>query len=266
MQCSYFFEQLWRDYTRLSPQVALIYQLFSDAGDRIVNDHVAFRTFDLPPVSIGCLERHILALGYRRFEPYVFEKKNLKAWSYLHTDGKQPRIFFSELLVENMGAEARKIINYLVEQIPSGAVEKPDVFWHGRLWKTPYWRDYQILLNESEYAAWLSVMGLRANHFTISVNNLKPPTLDYVINKLRREGIQLNEVGGIIKGTPGTLLEQTATLADSKEIVFAEREAHTIKTCYYEFAKRYPNKKGELYQGFVPANADNIFHSTDRGY
>jgi len=57
-------------------------------------------------------------------------------------------------------------------------------------------------LEESEYAAWLSVLGLRANHFT-------------------------------------------------------------IKSCYYEFARRYPDRKGLLFQGFVSASVDKIFESTD---
>lgn len=264
MQCQAFFEQLWRDYTQLTPQAARIHQLFSERGDHIVNDHVAFRTFDLSPINIDALEKHFIGLGYRRFEPYHFEEKKLNAWSYLPPEDRQPRIFFSELRVETLGKPAREIIHRLVAQAPGAATENCDIFWRGRLWDMPTWNDYQTLMRESEYAAWLSVMGLRANHFTMSVNYLSEATLQYVIGKLQQAGFSLNEVDGIIKGSPAALLEQSATLADSMDIAFADHDVHEIKTCYYEFAKRYPDAGGKLYQGFVPANADSIFHSTDQ--
>lgn len=263
MQCREFFDHLWRDYTGIAPQAARIHALFSEQGNDIVNDHVAFRTFNLSPVNIDTLEPHILELGYRRFEPYHFEGKKLDARSYLPEDERQPRIFFSELQVERLSTAAQTIIRGLVEQVCPEATDRCDVFWAGRLWAMPAWADYQTLMMESDYAAWLSVMGLRANHFTISVNHLQQSTLQYVIENLQSAGYPLNQAGGVIKGTPETLLEQAATLADSVDMQFSNGDRHEVKTCYYEFAKRYPDSHGKLYQGFVPGNADNIFHSTD---
>ena len=265
MQCDAFFDQLWRDYTRLTPQAARIHRLFSGPDDRIVNDHVAFRTFNLAPINIASLEPHILALGYRRLEPYHFAEKKLDAWAYLPPDEEQPRIFFSELRVEDLSDWAQELIADLVAQVPAAATASCAVFWRGRLWDPPTWADYQALAGESEYAAWLAMLGLRANHFTISVNHLRPPSLQAVIDRVQAAGFALNEQGGLIKGTPQTRLEQAATLADRADMVFADGDVHTIATCYYEFARRYPDASGHLYQGFVPDNANSIFHSTDRG-
>ena len=50
--------------------------------------------------------------------------------------------------------------------------------------------------------------------------------------------------------------------ASSVEVKFTEG-VYNIPGCYYEFAKRYPDSSGQLYQGFVAASADKIFESTD---
>lgn len=263
MQHGDFFSHLWLDYIRVTPQAARIHALFTEQGDKIVNDHVAFRTFNLSPISIADLEPRILELGYRRFEFYNFEEKKLNAWAYLPEEEMLPRIFFSELLVERLSPNVQSIIRGLVAQVPERVKDHSDVFRAGRLWEMPEWSEYQCLMRESEYAAWLSVMGLRANHFTISINHLQNDTIQHVIEKLQTAGFALNEAGGLIKGTPGMLLEQASTMADSVDMTFADGDAHQVKTCYYEFAKRYRDNNGELYQGFVPANANNIFHSTD---
>lgn len=263
MQCQVFFDQLWRDYIQLTPQAARIHHLFSERGDDIVNDHVAFRTFNLPPVNLASLEPMILALGYRRFEAYRFANKHLDAWAYLPDDSSMPRIFFSELRVDALAADCRQIVEQLVAQVDPASASDYQLFFQGRPWAMPGWPAYQRLLQDSEYAAWLSVMGLRANHFTVSVNALDPPDLQQVISRLQQAGFALNEVGGVIKGSPEQLLEQASTLADSVTLPFSDGDTHTVKTCYYEFAKRYADASGALYQGFVPASADSIFHSTD---
>ena len=36
-----------------------------------------------------------------------------------------------------------------------------------------------------------------------------------------------------------------------------------IPSCYYEFARRYPDHDGNLYSGFIAKSADKIFESTD---
>ena len=263
MQTETFFSNLWRDYTSLTPQAARIHRIFLEDGNSIVNDHVAFRTFNLPPVDIGSLEHNLLAMGYRRFTDYSFDTRKLDAWSYLHPDPDQPRIFFSQVRVAELSPAAGRIIHSLCEQVDPGVSLTPGVFWRGRLWEMPTWADYSLLLRESEYAAWVSVIGLRANHFTVSINHLKNPALEYVLGLLQNAGIAMNTEGGIVKGTEADLLMQCSTLADRTELVFADGDRHEVTTCYYEFARRFHDGAGRLYQGFVPASADRIFHSTD---
>ncbi len=263
MDLTEFFAQLWADYTTLTPQAAKIHALFCDDTYTPRNDHVAFRTFNHSPINLLALEVHLLRMGYRRHESYQFEEKKLDAWSYTHVNGQAPRVFLSQLQVENLSDKAQRIIHSLTSQIAPETVGEPEIFWAGRLWQTPSWEQYNCLLNESEYAAWLSVFGLRANHFTIAVNHLpEQPSLETVVERLKSQGYALNTSGGEIKGSPEELLQQASTLAEVRPIEFADGDIHPIPTCYYEFALRYPEPSGKLYDGFVAASADRIFEST----
>jgi hypothetical protein len=95
------------------------------------------------------------------------------------------------------------------------------------------------------------------------VNALKKFKDIYQLNQfLKDNGFLLNTSGGEVKGSPEELLEQSSTRAGSKEIKFADG-TYDIPSCYYEFARRYPDKSGELYSGFIAKSADKIFESTD---
>lgn len=110
----------------------------------------------------------------------------------------------------------------------------------------------------------MAALGLRVNHFTISVNAMQSfPDLPALLDFVEAQGFALNVSGGRIKGSPEVLLEQASTLADRVPVAFAAGETHQIPTCYYEFARRYPAPDGQLYEGFVAASADRIFESTD---
>jgi hypothetical protein len=260
----HFFARLWDDYIAMTPQASRIHQALVADGETIVNDHVAFRTFDRGPIRLAALEPHLLALGYTRLESYDFAAKKLSAWGYLPPRDDQPRVFLSELRCDALSAAAQAIIDGLVDQIDPAGVEAPEVMWSGRPWQAPRWETYQALAEESEYAAWLSIIGLRANHFTISVNHLRHhDTLEKLLARVEALGLPINEAGGRIKGSPEVLLEQASTLADRLPFTFAGGRVEAIPTCYYEFARRYPDAEGRLYQGFVAASADRIFESTD---
>ena len=105
--------------------------------------------------------------------------------------------------------------------------------------------------------------GYRANHFTVSVNQLSRfDSLEAVNQALKAQGFAINSAGGEIKGSPQALLEQSSTMADRADVRFSDRTA-TIPSCFYEFARRYPDADGTLYSGFVAASADRIFESTN---
>ena len=259
-----FFDELWKGYIQIAPGAERLHKAVEARGEKIVNDHIAFRTFDLSPINLESLERHVLALGYKRFEPYAFEDKKLKAWGYMHPGEYRPRIFLSELETKKFSPSLQKIVKGLCAQVDPGRVASPDVLWSGRLWQPVAYETYQALLEESEYAAWVAAMGLRANHFTISVNALKTfKSLEDLLDFIEGQGFALNVSGGRIKGSPKVLLEQGSTLADRVEVEFAGGVKKLIPSCYYEFARRYPGPDGKLYQGFVAASADKIFESTN---
>lgn len=258
-----FFEALWRDYVAMTPSASKIRALFEADNPELANDHVAFRTFDLEPIGLSALEVHLFELGYRRFESYRFEEKKLEAWGYVSDVAGAPRIFLSELRTGELSAPAREIIERLCAEVDPARIADASVFCAGPLWAPPSWEEYLLLRAESEYAAWLAAIGLRANHFTISVNSLRSPaTLEGVVARVAEAGHRLNDAGGILKGSPEVLLEQASTVADQIRVRFADGNEHTIPSCYYEFARRYPTSEGPLYQGFVAASADRIFEST----
>lgn len=258
-----FFTELWDDYIQLAPQARVIQELFARDTGQVINDHVAFRTFAGSPLGLDQLEPLILSMGYSVQGQYRFEQKKLRARSYLHPDPQVPKIFLSELLVDQLSSDAQAILKRYTDQIDVNDLST-SVFYSGRAWSMPSWADYQALLLESEYAAWLVAIGLRANHFTISVNHLQSyQTLEDVVAAVKRSGFAVNTVGGEIKGSTDVFLQQASTLADQQIFEFAAGEEHLISTCFYEFALRYPQPDGTLFQGFVEGNADKIFDSTN---
>jgi len=261
-----FFDRLWQQYSSISPQAVAIHRLFESEGEVLVNDHIAFRTLANSNISIDHLEKEIFAMGYQHLDSYHFENKKLDARCYLHA--KSPtKIFISELLWENLSGKAQAILQNIILQVGSSAnAYSGSLLSSGRLWKLPSYADYLSLLEQSEYAAWFSVWGLRANHFTLSVNHFKKyPQLSQVVALLQKQGYPLNKSGGVIKGTKDDLLIQAATMADQLEVEFKDAGKQAISTCYYEFAQRFKQKDGQLYQGFVPGSADKIFESTNSG-
>lgn len=261
-----FFEQLWLQYTQICPQAISIHQLFESAGEPMVNDHLAFRTFANSSVSIDILQHQILALGYLPLDNYHFKNKKLNARCYIHKSSPT-KIFMSELLWLQLSDKCQTIIASLLMQIDEHLAAKKIVSLDaGRLWVLPSYADYQTLLKESEYAAWLSVWGLRANHFTLFINYLKKySSLQQVVDLLIKQGYKLNNVGGIIKGTKQDKLIQASTLADKIEVLFSDAGIQQISSCYYEFAQRFEQDNGQLFQGFVTSSADKIFESTHQG-
>lgn len=257
-----FFEALWQDYIRITPQAGQIKQLFAATDGSVINDHVAFRTFADTPLQLDNLEPLILSLGYKRQDSYEFKAKKLRAHSFIHPDPEVPKIFCSELLTDQLSERAQSIIARYTAQIEPKTLDL-SVFWSARHWEMPSFADYSALMEESEYGAWLLAIGVRVNHFTVSINHLSSSTsIEDVLDRVKAAGFAVNTVGGEVKGSPATLLEQGSTMADRQRYDFAGGESHEIPTCFYEFALRYPDSQGVVYQGFVEANADKIFEST----
>ncbi|OEE77647.1 DUF1338 domain-containing protein [Vibrio genomosp. F6] len=256
------FESLWKDYIqRLCPSADKVHQLLREDAE-LINDHIALRTFNVAPLGIETLAKPFLALGYKECGDYLFESKKLIAKHYEHDDPNQPKVFISELKVEECSEALQAIVAKLVEQVDAQQLKTQDFLYSGRQWELSF-EDYQTLAKESEYSSWLAAHGYGANHFTVSVNQLNDfSEVQEVNDHLSSVGFVINGSGGEVKGSPEVLLEQSSTMADRVSVQFTESE-QVVPGGFYEFAKRYPMNDGQLYTGFVAASADKIFESTN---
>lgn len=253
--------KLWADYSSMNPQAEAIHKALEARVEKVVNDHIAFRTFNIPKVGIEVMARPFLDLGWHPAEGpgYHFSEKKLFARHFEHADPQTPKVFISELKVEEFSKGLQRTIRELVGQVPESLTAMPDFLTAGTPWKKIGWQTYQNLLKESEYAAWMAAFGFRVNHFTVFYNALKTFKDFAELNSfIKSLGFQLNSTGGEIKGSKKVFLEQSSTLACPVEVTFADCRMK-IPGCYYEFARRYPMPNGNLFQGFLPDSADKIY-------
>ena len=256
-------QNMWQDYLVLNPEAQRVVDALRAEGERIVNDHIALRTFNVGAVALEECAKPFLAMGYEEKETYSFDAKKLRAKHYEYAaDPSVPKIFISELLVNEFSPEFQDIVSSLVARVSADQVQLPNFFYSGRPWDVSA-SQYETLLDESDYGAWMAAIGYRPNHFTVFVNHLeKYSELEILNDFLKAKGFKLNTSGGEIKGTPQVFLEQSSTLANRVVVDFTDGQRE-IPSCYFEFAKRYPLASGELYQGFIAKSADKIFESTN---
>ncbi len=263
-QMQELFEKLWTIYTNQNPQAQKIYDIINARGENLGNDHIAFRTFDHQAVNIEVLCKVFEKVGYEVKGEYHFEEKKLYAKHFEHkTDKSAPRVFISELKTSEFSDFLQKTVNECIEKISSEKLSSNDLIFSGTVWGDVSYAVYEQLRTESEYAAWLYVNGFRANHFTVNVNALKTFSSIYALNDfLKQNGFQMNDSGGEVKGSSEELLEQSSVKAEMYLQHFSDGN-FLIPGCYYEFAKRYEDEKGQLYSGFIAKSADKIFESTN---
>jgi hypothetical protein len=285
---------LMRRYRERVPDVGrvitqMIQQGMIASESEIENDHIAFRTMGVPLLGIQSLEKIFRHCGYEKREAYHFANKKLDAFWYSPPQPVYPRIFISELRVHDLSDEAQRIIHSYTAEVTRDPVTELDLddgpqfdqFLHRPLWRTPTWQDYERLLDESEYAAWVIYNRYYLNHFTISVHNLPAPwnSIERFNEFVESIGVQLNNAGGKIKTSPDGMLIQSSSVAQMVEAEFARAdgstESHSIAGSYVEFAERrvlpeYRHLPTDQLQrkhrrdGFEAGNADKIFESTFR--
>ena len=279
---------LMRRYRERVPDVqkiidAMIEESIISSAEEIENDHIAFRTMGVPNLGLASFEKIFRQYGYEKRDEYNFPGKKLTAYWYAPPEPYYPRIFASELRVSELSAEAQGIIHRYTDTITSDPVdalnladaESVDQFLHQPLWTTPTLAEYQTLLNESEYAAWVIYNRYYLNHFTISVHNLKAGynTIDTFVAFLENRGFRLNSAGGTIKVSPDGDLRQASTVAQMIDAEFAGGDVFRIAGSYVEFAERrvlpafrhLPTSeltRQHRREGFETGNADKIFEST----
>lgn len=249
----------------------------------IVNDHIAFRTLGVPNLGIASFEKIFLAFGYTKKDYFNFEGKKLNAYWFSPPSIEYPRIFVSELRVDELSEQVQSIISKYTSSISHDPVDALDMengrevasFLQRPLWDLPTSEEYKRLLEESEYAAWVIYNRYYLNHYTISIHELKSGynTLEEFNDFLISIGIKLNNSGGVIKTSADGLLRQSSTVSALYEAEFSDGKTLEIAGSYVEFAERLvlPEfahlEKEKLTSrhrrdGFETNNADKIFEST----
>jgi len=281
-----FLNGIFQPYLERVPDVKKITQALIDKKviekqEDILNDHIAFRTLKVPHLGINSLEKAFLHHNYTKKDSYYFKEKKLDAYWYAPPSFAYPRVFISELRIEDLSLKAQKIIEKYTQSINADPLDAVDInnpeklvqFFHTPLWDLPTYEDYKILLDESEYAAWVIYNRYYLNHYTISIHELSRG-YDEIENFnafLKNIGIKLNTAGGEIKKSGDGLLLQSSSVAEKLKASFACGKIAEIPGSYVEFAQRkalsqYANlPKIELHHrrdGFETANADKIFEST----
>jgi hypothetical protein len=281
-------EGLMKQYSERVPDVERIIAGMLSTGiikdhEEIENDHIAFRTIGVPLLGIQSLEKIFCHYGYEKKDYFRFEGKKLDAYWFAPPSPKFPRIFISELKVEELSQEAQSIILSYTNEVkvdPLDALDLDDPhavasFLHTPLWRLPKLSDYLRLLEESEYASWVIYNRYYLNHYTISVHQLKEGynTLEQFNQFLESIGIQLNDAGGKTKVSGDGLLLQSSTVAQIITAAFDNNESYDIAGSYVEFAERrvlpaFENmpktslQREHYRDGFETSNADKIFEST----
>jgi hypothetical protein len=262
MKLDAIFDRLWNDYISQNPSAGAIHDLFIKEGEKVDNDHIAFRTLDYQEINIDVLAQPFIANGYVPKGQYDFKEKHLFARHYeLPGNSSAPRIFISQLILSECSDFTQKTLKKAFSE--DRKTTAGELIFSGSLFSPISYKIYNSLREESEYAAWFYVFGFRANHFTVSINSLKKHNNIRSVNELlKTNGFTLNTSGGEIKGSPEDLLQQSSTIADTVKVKF-EEGIFEVPCCYYEFAQRYTDSNGRLYNGFVAKSADKIFESTN---
>ena len=259
MKIEDFLIKMWKDYSELNPHIIKVLQLIKNKeSNKIINDHIALRTFNHKKINRHILSKYFVENGYKPVEDLFFTKKKLKATYYIHSNPSLPRIFISELLLENFSNSLQQIINKKIEEIDTELISNPIFLTSGIPWNPIDFETYKNIQKESDYASWVLAMGYIANHFTVSVTDCSFfKNLNQLNNYLKENGFEINSSGGEIKGSEKQGLEQSSIMSKEILVDFSDG-SYNVPGCYYEFAYRYNN-----FNGFITQSANHIFESTN---
>jgi hypothetical protein len=178
-----------------------------------------------------------------------------------HPDPSCPRCSSASWSSTSCGA-AIAAIDGLVAQLPPGFTDRADLPYAGRPWTVAHATYRQLL--ESEYAAWVAAFGFRVNHFTVDVGRLATFAELRRGQRVpaRRTASSSTAPAGSSRARPPITSSSRRPAPSRSRSTFADG-TFAVPSCYYEFARRYQLPSGERFQGFVPASADKLFHSTD---
>lgn len=240
-------------------------------------DHLAFRTVALPGLGIASLAPTFKALGWVPRDDLTFPAKKLRARWYAPPDPSLPRVFISELAVDDLSSDAARAVHKVCGGVPASLVAEhylSTATVGSTPWPAPSYQQYQTVAAESEYGGWVLVNGGALNHTTLAVHAMDGmQNLNDLICRLEAAGFSLNREGGAAKISPDGLLCQASTIADQRLFRFSCGAAALVPASYIEFAERkvlpefahLPSeqvREEHRREGFEVGNADKIFEST----
>lgn len=295
-------DHLWQDYRQRVPYAQIYEQMILQAGGRVVNDHIAFRSLGLQidrpggclNFGINYLAPLIEALGYRAINEYTFRDQHLYARHYRHPDQERlalPKLFISELVVADLPAAVTQMIAQTVDSIPEPSpvqgllmdgfdpdqIPQPDqritslarVF--SRPWQPPLKSTVAAVNTVSQYGAWVLLHGYGVNHFTGYINAQNTAlyaNIETTAQGLAARGVPMKTA---IEGSPGSGLRQTATQAVTEMVPVRDEsrgEPALIPWtyAYFEIAERgwVEPMPGhrEWFEGFLGPQARSLFEMT----
>jgi len=288
--------RLWEQYCKRVPYAASYAKMVKEKGGNVINDHMAFRTFNtntgMQPAGVEAISRLFIAFGYEQKEKYIFASKHLTAWHYEHKQNPDnPKIFISQLEVNELPEQAVKLINETVEHAvdPLTSTDKELLeaikageeldeqtstalldslySFFARPWQAPKKSVVLDVDKVSQYAAWTLLHGNSVNHFTAYINkqNVKEwSDLEDTVNALRAAGIPMKDK---FEGEKGSKLRQSSTKAVMEQSEIIEYNGQHGKIdwtyAYYELAER-GMVDGKVFTGFLGDQATNLFEMTKK--
>ncbi len=221
--------------------------------EKSVIDHVSFRTFDFPNISIDILAVPFVESGYREIERYKYSTNDIKARYYEHTTDKTaPLIYFSELSTYKFSSFLQNTVKELVNKIPIEILCTEKILTTSHPWSSIQHSIYKKIKQESEYAAGIYVNGFKPHHLGVRINHFQK--LDS-INKLS-SFLKENKILFIPKKHSGKshiipLIEQLELTLKEKKKAFSDG-VFNIPSPGIEFTKRNYYENNKMFMGFLP--------------
>ncbi|MDZ8032509.1 MULTISPECIES: DUF1338 domain-containing protein [unclassified Nostoc] len=288
---------LWQEYSARVNHARTYQQMITAAGGTVANDHIAFRSLrllvDTPQgklnLGIDYLAQLAEALGYVAAGEYTFAQTHLYARHYHHPQQEEfnlPKLFISELIVEELPNNIAQLISKTVSSIPDKLIspltllqkdadleiiakQLQQVFT--RPWLPPQRSVVEEVNQVTQYGAWVLLHGYAVNHFTGYVNGQNTPEypdIDTTASALANLGVPMKAE---IEGNIACGLRQTATQAVTEIVtVLDDNSGAEIQIpwtyAYYEIAQRYlvemESGKQVLFDAFLGSNAQQLFEMT----
>ncbi|ONK70800.1 uncharacterized protein A4U43_C04F1670 [Asparagus officinalis] len=140
--------------TRNPTAKSVLESVSSSDGSPVCYDHFAFRTFGVDGHGIDSIASFFLDFGYTQRDELRFPAKKLRALWFAPPETEYsnkcslplPRIFISELLVDELNSQSQEIIRKYVKISGNGNKYAALASTLGHLtWEKPIFSDYQQL-------------------------------------------------------------------------------------------------------------------------